>query len=219
MFTLLRYILEIGKPMNNKRQLSKIILLLFLFILTNIFIITPIKERKQLLETEKYKIDQEIKEVERYKKQTEILKKEAKKKKVITVFGGKDDIIEIQNTIGRIVNIQSIENTVQLNEDGSRVSNISIKFVGTYQEIFKVVDALSSRGIEKNIKSFSISKISQSKIDSSEKNKSTIKNIEEIKNKPDTKEHKQETAQDNNRRETNKSPSTKFECILKISKI
>ena len=205
--------------MNNKRQLSKIILLLFIFILTNIFIITPIKERKQLLETEKYKIDQEIKEVERYKKQTEILKKEAKKKKVITVFGGKDDVIEIQNTIGRIVNIQSIENTVQLNEDGARVSNISIKFVGTYQEIFKVVDALNSRGIEKNIKSFSVSKISQSNIDSSEKNKSTIKNIEEIKNKSDTKEHKQETAQDNNRRETNKSPSIKFECVLKISKI
>lgn len=205
--------------MNKKRQLSKIILLLFLFILTNIFIITPIKERKQLLETEKYKIDQEIKEVERYKKQTEILKKEAKKKKVITVFGGKDDVIEIQNTIGRIVNIQSIENTVQLNEDGARVSNISIKFVGTYQEIFKVVDALNSRGIEKNIKSFSVSKISQSNIDSSEKNKSTIKNIEEIKNKSDTKEHKQETAQDNNRRETNKSPSIKFECVLKISKI
>ena len=205
--------------MNKKRQLSKIILLLFLFILTNIFIITPIKERKQLLETEKYKIDQEIKEVERYKKQTEILKKEAKKKKVITVFGGKDDIIEIQNTIGRIVNIQSIENTVQLNEDGARVSNISIKFVGTYQEIFKVVDALNSRGIEKNIKSFSVSKISQSNIDSSEKNKSTIKNIEEIKNKSDTKEHKQETTQDNNRRETNKSPSIKFECVLKISKI
>ena len=175
MFTLLRYILEIGKPMNNKRQLSKIILLLFLFILTNIFIITPIKERKQLLETEKYKIDQEIKEVERYKKQTEILKKEAKKKKVITVFGGKDDIIEIQNTIGRIVNIQSIENTVQLNEDGARVSNISIKFVGTYQEIFKVVDALNSRGIEKNIKSFSVSKISTSNIDSSEKIKAQLK--------------------------------------------
>lgn len=205
--------------MNKKRQLSKIILLLFLFILTNIFIITPIKERKQLLETEKYKMDQEIKEVERYKKQTEILKKEAKKKKVITVFGGKDDIIEIQNTIGRIVNIQSIENTVQLNEDGARVSNISIKFVGTYQEIFKVVDALNSRGIEKNIKSFSVSKISTSNIDSSEKNKSTIENIEKIKNKPDKKEHKQETAQDNNNRETNKSSSIKFECVLKISKI
>lgn len=201
--------------MNNKRQLSKLIFLLFLFILTNIFVIKPIKERKELLETEKYRIGQEIKEVEKYKKQTEILKKEAKKKKNINLFGAKDDVIEVENTINRIVEIQSIENIAELNEDGARVSNISIKFVGTYEQIFKVVDALNSRGVEKNIKSFSVSRISSSNIDTSQNNEGTIENIEEIKNKSDAKGN----IKNNNRRETNKNPSIKFECVLKISKI
>ena len=183
--------------MNNKKQLSKIILLLFLFVLTNIFIVNPIKERKEILETEKYKIDQEMKEVEKYKKQTEVLKKEKENKKNIKLFKGKDDIIEIQNTINNIVKIQSIENLAEFNENGERISNIDIKFIGTYKEIFKVIDALKIKGVGKMIKSISISRIN-----------SPNKKPEET-----TKEKSKQASK------VEKIKEVRFECTLKVSKI
>lgn len=81
---------------------------------------------------------------------------------------------------------------MEIDENGLEVSNISIKFVGTYEDIFKVVDAFNSRGLKKMIKSISISRVS----------KEIIPDIEEISEK-----------------EKPKKSTIIFECTLKISKI
>lgn len=175
----------------KKKQVYKIILLLFIFIFTKIFVMNPIEEKKRLLESEKGVIVQNIEVAEKYKNQTEKIKKIEEKKNRKSIFNGKDDVIEVQNTINKIVDIKSIENYIEIDENGLEVSNISIKFVGTYEEIFKVVDAFNSRGLKKVIKSISVSRVS----------KEIIPDIEEISKK-----------------EKPKKSTTIFECTLKISK-
>lgn len=175
----------------NKKQLYKVIVLLFIFILTKIFVINPIEEKKELLENEKDIINQNIKVAEKYKNQTEKIKKVEENSNRKGIFNGKDDVIEVQNTINKIVDIKSVENYIERDENGQEVSNISIKFIGTYEEIFKVVDAFDSRGLKKMIKSISVSKVS----------KEIIPDIEEISEK-----------------EKPKKSTIIFECTLKISK-
>lgn len=176
----------------NKKQLYKVIILLFIFISTKIFVIRPIEEKKKSLEDEKSIISQNMEVAEKYKNQAEEIKKLEENKKSKGLFNGKDDIIEVQNTINKIVDIKSIENSMEIDENGLEVSNISIKFVGTYEDIFKVVDAFNSRGLKKMIKSISISRVS----------KEIIPDIEEISEK-----------------EKPKKSTIIFECTLKISKI
>lgn len=155
----------------NKRQIYKIVALIIIFVMARVYVINPIEEKKQLLETEKNKIAQDVEAVEKYKKQSEVLKELEKRKKSKKIFAAKDDVIEIQNTVNNIVDVESIENLTETDEDGVEISNINLKFRGTYEEIFKVADALNSRGLSDMIKSISILKVSQN----------IIPDIEEIK--------------------------------------
>lgn len=147
--------------MKNKKQIYRIISLVAIFILTKVYVINPIEEKKQLLNEEKNKIAQDVEAVEQYKKKSNELKELEKKKRKKKIFGTKDDVIEIQNTINNIVDVESIENIIETEENGLEVSNINLKFKGTYEEIFKIVDAFNARGISDAIKSISISRISQ----------------------------------------------------------
>lgn len=179
---------------NNKKQIYKIIFLASMLLFTKISVINPIEEKKSILKSEKSKIAQDIEDVEKYKKQTEELKKLEKRKNSKKLFNKNDDVIEIQNILDKIVSIQSIENIVEVDENGLEVSKINLKFVGTYEEIFKGMDALKSKGLSNVIKSISISKIS----------KPIIPDIEQL---------------DKSKEETTKNTTkTTFECTLKLHK-
>lgn len=189
----------------NKFQI-KILLLIILLILTKIFIINPIEKKKELLETEKYQISEDMKKVEQYKKETEILKDSNKN---IKKCNEKDDLIYIQNMIGEFVDLKSIENSFLVNDKGNEESIISLDFIGTYKDIFKVIDRFKEEKISNEIKSIKISKVDNNtdnnKIETKKDKKGNI--IEDIK---EIKKEKEE--------ENKKNNTVKFECILEISR-
>ncbi|WP_300276950.1 hypothetical protein [Peptacetobacter sp.] len=189
----------------NKFQI-KILLLIILLILTKIFIINPIEKKKELLETEKYQISEDMKKVEQYKKETEILKDSNKNSKKCNK---KDDLIYIQNMIGEFVDLKSIENSFLVNDKGDEESIISLDFIGTYKDIFKVIDRFKEEKISNEIKSIKISKVDNNtdnnKIETKKDKKGNI--IEDIK---EIKKEKEE--------ENKKNNTVKFECILEISR-
>lgn len=189
----------------NKFQI-KILLLIILLILTKIFIINPIEKKKELLETEKYQISEDMKKVEQYKKETEILKDSNKNSKK---YNKKDDLIYIQNMIGEFVDLKSIENSFLVNDKGDEESIISLDFIGTYKDIFKVIDRFKEEKISNEIKSIKISKVDNNtdnnKIETKKDKKGNI--IEDIK---EIKKEKEE--------ENKKNNTVKFECILEISR-
>lgn len=189
----------------NKFQI-KILLLIILLILTKIFIINPIENKKELLETEKYQISEDMKKVEQYKKETEILKDSNKNSKK---YNKKDDLIYIQNMIGEFVDLKSIENSFLVNDKGDEESIISLDFIGTYKDIFKVIDRFKEEKISNEIKSIKISKVDNNtdnnKIETKKDKKGNI--IEDIK---EIKKEKEE--------ENKKNNTVKFECILEISR-
>lgn len=189
----------------NKFQI-KILLLIILLILTKIFIINPIENKKELLEIEKYQISEDMKKVEQYKKETEILKDSNKNSKKCNK---KDDLIYIQNMIGEFVDLKSIENSFLVNDKGDEESIISLDFIGTYKDIFKVIDRFKEEKISNEIKSIKISKVDNNtdnnKIETKKDKKGNI--IEDIK---EIKKEKEE--------ENKKNNTVKFECILEISR-
>lgn len=220
----------------KKRTIYRMIFLLFVLVLTKLFVISPIENKKMLLEKEKDKISQEIENAQELKKQTETLKNLEEDKKRETIFEGKDDVIEIQNIVNNIVEIESIENSIEIDSNGQEISNINVKFVGTYEQIFKVVDSFKSRGIDKMLKSVSISKIETTtkttesnnadnaiKLNTSEKNKEQNNLEKSERNKelsnPEKEKIKtpvsQKSYEDKNMK---KDKNIKFECIFKISK-
>lgn len=179
---------------SNRKQINKIIFLILILLATKICVINPIEEKKNKLKNEKSKITQDIEDVEKYKKQAAELKQLEKRKNSKKIFSEKDDVIEIQNAINRIVCVESIENLMEIDENGLEVSKINLKFTGTYEEVFRGIDTLKSKGLSEIIKSISISKIS----------KPIIPDIQQL-DKP-----------------TNNAPQntveTKFECTLKLYK-
>lgn len=179
---------------NNKKQLNKIIFLILILLATKITVINPIEEKKNTLKAEKSKIAQDIEDVEKYKKQAAEIKQLEKRKNSKKLFSEKDDVIEIQNAISKIVYVESIENLMEIDENGLEVSKINLKFTGTYNEIFRGIDTLKSKGLSDMIRTISISKIS----------KLIIPDIEEI-----------DQTTDNSPKNTTE---TKFECTLKLYK-
>lgn len=179
---------------NNKKQLNKIIFLILILLATKITVINPIEEKKNTLKTEKSKIAQDIEDVEKYKKQAAEIKQLEKRKNSKKLFSEKDDVIEIQNAISEIVYVESIENLMEIDENGLEVSKINLKFTGTYNEIFRGIDTLKSKGLSDMIRTISISKIS----------KPIIPDIEQI-----------DQTTDNSSKNTTE---TKFECTLKLYK-
>ena len=176
---------------NNKKQIYKLIFLIITLMATKVCVINPIEEKKVTLKNEKNKITQDIEDVEKYKKQAAELKQLEKIKNSKKLFSEKDDVIEIQNAINKIVYVESIENLMEIDENGLEVSKINLKFTGTYDEIFRGIDTLKSKGLSEMIKSISISKIS----------KPIIPDIEQI-----------DQSTDNAPKKTTK---TTFECTLK----
>ena len=179
---------------NNKKQIYKLIFLIITLMATKVCVINPIEEKKVILKNEKSKITQDIEDVEKYKKQAAEIKQLEKRKNSKKLFSEKDDVIEIQNAINKIVYVESIENLMEIDENGLEVSKINLKFTGTYDEIFRGIDTLKSKGLSEMIKSISISKIS----------KPIIPDIEQI-----------DQSTDNAPKKTTK---TTFECTLKLYK-
>lgn len=83
---------------------------------------------------------------------------------------------------------------MEIDENGLEVSKINLKFTGTYNEIFRGIDTLKSKGLSDMIRTISISKIS----------KPIIPDIEQI-----------DQTTDNSPKNTTE---TKFECTLKLYK-
>ena len=179
---------------NNKKQLNKIIFLILILLATKITVINPIEEKKNTLKAEKIKIAQDIEDVEKYKKQAAEIKQLEKRKNSKKLFSEKDDVIEIQNAISKIVYVESIENLMEIDENGLELSKNNLKFTGTYNEIFRGIDTLKSKGLSDMIRTISISKIS----------KPIIPDIEEIDQTKD--------------KSPKNTTETKIECTLKLYK-
>lgn len=192
----------------NKKILFKIIILIIVFIIIKIFIINPIEERKQLLESEKYQISEEIKKVEQYKRQTEILKNSNKKEEVPN---NQNDLIYIKSAIDNNADIQSIENIITTDDNGQEISKINLKFVGTSKEILNVMDKIKNEKISNKIDSIKIFKVNENKeyikedADKELKNKKNKNIIDNIKKINEEKKEKKKTDE-----------VIKFECTLEL---
>lgn len=192
----------------NKKILFKIIILIIVFIIIKIFIINPIEERKQLLESEKYQISEEIKKVEQYKRQTEILKNSNKKEEVPN---NQNDLIYIKSAIDNNADVQSIENIITTDDNGQEISKINLKFVGTSKEILNVMDKIKNEKISNKIDSIKIFKVNENKeyikedADKELKNKKNKNIIDNIKKINEEKKEKKKTDE-----------VIKFECTLEL---
>lgn len=138
------------KISKKDRELLKIAFIFILFIICNMFIMKPINNKISQLQIEKDEIIQ-------YKEDIEIQNSINNNSISIDNLNsynknGEDILLSIEREISQFLSIQTIDKTIEVNENNESEVIVTLKLNGNIQQIFQAEQGINNLGLSKNIK-------------------------------------------------------------------